>query len=112
MYTIDSQGKKLGRVASEAACILMGKHNPSFQRHLVSGEEVEIINSSRLSLDSKKKKSKAYVSYTGYPGGLRTKTMEQIISKKGYTEILRKAVYGMLPPNKLRKVRMKKLKIS
>ena len=111
-YTIDAQGKKIGRVASEAATALMGKNTPLFERHISSGVEVHIINVSKANVSEKKAKTKRYDQYSGHPGGLRRETMWQVIEKKGYAEIFRRAVYGMLPSNKLRAPRMKQLIIT
>ena len=108
-YTIDASEKRLGRVASEAAVLLMGKNNPRFRRHILSDTKVEIMNASRLTVTPQKLKSKEYTRYTGYPGGLRKQSMKQVIHKKGYRELLRRAVYGMLPRNKLRSRMMKNL---
>ena len=109
VHKIDAKGKKLGRVASEAAIVLRGKDTPEFVRNKVPEVSVHIINAASLDIDDRKRESKEYIHYTGYPGGLRTKTMDQVISKKGYEEILKKAVYGMLPGNKLRPIMMKRL---
>jgi len=111
-YKIDASEKVLGRIASEVAQILMGKNLPNFQRHELSGNKVHIINASKAKISIKKLESKEYKRYSGYPGGLKTSNMEKIIAKKGYSELFRKAVYGMLPSNKLRAVIMKNLTIS
>lgn len=111
-YTIDATEKKIGRIASEAAYALMGKNTLSFEKHLLSDVEVHIINASKVSVTEKKKAMKTYDQYSGYPGGLRRETMQQVIEKKGYSEIFRRAVYGMLPSNKLRARMMKHLVIT
>ncbi|MEX0652330.1 MAG: 50S ribosomal protein L13 [Candidatus Paceibacterota bacterium] len=111
-HTINAQGKKLGRVASEAAHVLMGKDTPAFAKHTVADVNVTIINSETLSITPKKASSKIYTHYTGYPGGLRKQTLEEIKEKKGIEEVIRKAVYGMLPGNKLRSEMMKHLIIQ
>ncbi len=111
MITIDAKDKKLGRVASEAAKIILGKNSPSFVKNKVTGDDLTITNVSKLDINEKKMSDKSYVWYTGFRGGLKEKTMETIINEKGYGEILRMAIYGMLPKNKLTKDRMKKLKI-
>lgn len=111
-HTIDANGKRLGRVASEAAHLLMGKHRTDVVRHQVLPVSVHIEHASKLTIDEKKREQKKYDRYTGYPGGRRVLSMEKMIDKKGYAEIVRKAVYGMLPSNKLRAVRMKQLTIS
>ena len=111
MHTIDATGKKIGRVATEAAVFLMGKNKVSFRRNIVSGEKVSIINAGKLSISEKKKDGKIYKRYSGYPGGLKEENMAALIARKGYGEVFRLAVYGMLPSNKLRPIIMKNLKI-
>jgi large subunit ribosomal protein L13 len=111
-YTVDAQGRTLGRVASEAASALLGKKSVHFVKNLVIPTEVTIINTSKLSLPEKRVAGKTYVRYTGYPGGLRETSMSMLIDKKGIEEAMRKAVDGMLPRNKLRNDRMKRLTIS
>lgn len=109
---IDAQGKRLGTVASEAAHKLMGKHEPTFSKHAPVAHQVKIVNASKLSLTEKKPKQKTYQRYSGYPGGLKSLTMNQIIEKKGHAEVLRLAVYGMLPRNRQRPLAMKRLTIE
>lgn len=111
-HTIDATGKILGRVASEAAKVLRGKDEPSFERHILNTTKVQIVNASKLKLDPKKLISSDYVRYTGYPGGLKQLKLQQLIAKKGYSEPLRLAIYGMLPANKLRAKLMNNLTIS
>lgn len=111
-YTIDAKGKKLGRVASEAAHVLLGKDNPSFEKHTVADVTVKIVNSDSLLVTPKKALTKIYTHYTGYPGGLRKETLEKVKESKGMEEVIRKAVYGMLPGNKLRAQMMKHLIIQ
>lgn len=111
-HTIDAQGKSLGRVATEAAHVLMGKNNPQFEKHIVADVIVKIIHSDAITISSKKASTKIYTHYTGYPGGLRKETLEEIMKKKGIEEVIRKAIYGMLPGNKLRAKRMKHLIIQ
>lgn len=110
-YTIDAENKRLGRVASEAAKILLGKNEADFEKHVKQKFSVEILNASKLSIDEKKLEQKEYLRYSGYPGGQKRRTMSNMIEKKGYSEIIRKAVKGMLPDNKHRPNMMKRLKI-
>lgn len=112
IYTIDATGKKLGRVASGVAHHLMGKDDTSFVRHLVPNVTVNVTNVSKLTLPENKRKTKEYTRYSGYPGGLKIETMEEVIAKKGHREVMRRAVYNMLPSNKLRAIMMKRLIIS
>lgn len=111
-HTIDAKGKAPGRVATEVAVLLMGKNRTDFARNRIPEIEVEVNSSSAMSLDQKKLKDKEYYRYSGYPGGLKTESMEKVIEKKGAKEVLRRAVYGMLPKNKLRPRMMKNLKIN
>lgn len=111
-HTIDATGKKIGRVATEAAVFLMGKNQPGFVRNKVSGVKVEILNTSKADIDEKKLMQKRYVRYSGYPGGIKSPTMKNVIEKKGYREVFKLAVYGMLPSNKLRPIIMKNLLIK
>lgn len=111
-YTVDASGRPLGRVASEAASALLGKKSPNYVKNLVLPVEVTIQNAGKLVLDEKKLAQKEYTHYTGYPGGLRTTTLARLKDKKGIEEVIRRAVDGMIPRNKLRKERMKRLTIT
>ena len=111
-YTIDAQGKRIGRVATEAAVFLMGKNTPDFKRNGIPDVEVEITNTSKAVIHEKKLTQKTYSRYSGYPGGLKQPTMEQVIAKKGYSELFKEAVSGMLPKNKLRQKMMNNLVIK
>jgi large subunit ribosomal protein L13 len=111
-HTIDAQGKKMGRVASEAATLLMGKRTVTFARNKVSGVQVKIINTAKADFDIKKLKGKEYVTFTGFRGGLNTETLEHLIDRKGAKEAFERAVYRMLPSNSLRKLMMKNLTIE
>lgn len=112
LYTLDATGQSLGRIASEAASILLGKKSPHYKQNEVLPVEVVITNASKLAMNEKRIAGKAYTHYTGYPGGLRTTSLAMLIEKKGVGEALRKAVDGMIPRNKLRKERMKRLTIT
>ena len=111
-YIIDATNKKLGRVASEAAIFLIGKNKTDFARNKVSGIAVEIVNASKADISEKKLLEKKYVRYSGYPGGIKSPTMKNVIEKKGYAEIFMLAVYGMIPSNKLRSKIMKNLTVK
>jgi large subunit ribosomal protein L13 len=112
IYTIDAAGKKLGRVASEAARILIGKHSVSYAPNKEGDTSVVIENASKLLISDKKKKEKIYYSHSQYPGGLTEEAMGHFIARRGIEEALRKAVDGMLPKNKLRTPRMKRLTVK
>ena len=111
-HNIDATEKKLGRIASEAAILLMGKNSPDFAKNIVADIKVNIINASNLNLSNKKMETKEYKRYSGYPGGLKIRKMSEVINKKGIGEVVKKAVYGMLPANKLRAKMMKNLIIT
>jgi len=112
LYTVDAAGQSLGRVASEAAAILLGKKSVTYMQNEVVAAEVEIVNAKKLVMSEKRIKGKEYTHYTGYPGGLRVTSLSMLLEKKGVGEALRKAVDGMIPRNKLRKERMKRLTIT
>ena len=112
MITIDAADKTLGRVASEAAKILLGKHQATFAKNVVSQEGVTIINASRVAVTGTKELNKEYVRYSGYPGGQKIENYAKLTARKGEKEVIRKAVLGMLPKNKLQKQRIKMLTIT
>lgn len=112
IYEIDAQGKKLGRVASEAAKILMGKKSPEYARNVLAQVKVKVTNVSKLAVTNKKLDTKEYKTYSGYPGGLKVSSMKKVVKDKGMKEAFRKAVYGMLPTNKLRPQMIKNLVVT
>lgn len=109
--TIDASNQILGRLASRIATLLIGKHKPQYLRHLDRGDNVAVKNIKKIKVTGKKMQDKIYFRHSGYPGGLKRKKMIDIF-KKDPAEILRRAVYNMLPKNKLRKGRMNRLKIE
>jgi len=111
-YKIDVAGKKLGRVASEIAMVLMGKDTPEYTPNVLANVQVLVEGVNDLSFGDKKLTEKEYQRYSGYPGGRKVFTMASVVESRGAAEVLRKAVYGMLPNNKLRKSRMKQLIIK
>lgn len=111
-YTLDAENKRIGRIATQAAVYLMGKNLAVFAKNKIPDITVEIKNTSKAIVDDNKKAQKTYSRYSGYPGGLRQPTMEQVIAKKGYSELFKAAVSGMLPKNKLRSKMMNNLIIS
>lgn len=111
-YTIDAKNKSIGRVATEAATLLMGKNVPAFRKHIAAVVKVSIINAAQASIHPKKMEGKVYQTYSGYPGGQKETSMPDLIAKKGHSELFRIAVRGMLPRNKLRAVRMKNLAVT
>ena len=112
LYTIDASGQSLGRVASEAASALLGKKSVHYMQNEVLPVEVEIVNTKQLVMSERRIAGKEYTRYTGYPGGLRFTSLSQMLEKKGIGEVMRKTVDGMIPRNKLRKERMKRLTIT
>ena len=111
-HTIDATNKRVGRVATEAATILMGKTAPSFARNAVSEAQVHIVNASKANVDAKKLEQKTHSRYSGYPSGLKKEMLKRTIEKKGYSEIFRMAIKGMLPKNKLQAKMMKNLTVT
>ena len=110
VYKIDATNKVLGRLASKIAILLQGKHKPNFVPYLNTGDKVIVTNTDKMKITGKKLKKKVYYRHSGYPGGLKKITLEELM-KKDSREVLRKAVWGMLPKNKLRKQRIKNLKL-
>jgi large subunit ribosomal protein L13 len=111
-YTIDATNEKLGRIASKVAHLLMGKNDKAFARNKETKAVVTVTNASKISITEKKKQGTTYARYSGYPGGLTIENLETLAGKKGYAEVLKKTVYGMLPKNKLRSRTILNLKIS
>lgn len=111
-YSIDAKGKKIGRVASEAAKLLLGKNLVSFARNTAVDAEVEILNASKADVTAKKKTGDVYKIYTGFRGGLKSETLGELMARRGMGEVFRRSVYKMLPKNKLRDIRIKNLTVK
>lgn len=111
-FKINVAGDKLGRVASRIANVLMGKDTAAFAKNQVERVKVVVEGADELAFGEKKLTEKQYQRFSGYPGGRTVLSMAEVVKKHGAGEILRKAVYGMLPGNKLRKERMKNLIIK
>lgn len=109
-YVIDAEGKTLGRLCSEVASILRGKHKPIYTPHVDTGDYVIVINAEKVVLTGKKLQQKAYRYHTGYPGGLKEVPYEKLIEKNP-EKIISLAVKGMLPKNSLGRAMFKKLKV-
>ena len=107
---VDAEGKILGRLASEVAKILRGKHRPIYTPHVDTGDHVIIINASKVLLTGKKLKDKVYYRYSGYPGGLKSVTAEKLMQTHP-ERLLQFAIKGMLPKNKLGRDMLKKIRI-
>jgi len=110
-HTIDAAGKRLGKVATEAASWLQGKNRTDFAKHTIAPVSVKIVNASKLDVPEKKK-SDIYQSYSGYPGGRKTETLEHLGKRLGYSEVVRRTVNGMLPKNKLQSKLMHNLEVT
>ena len=110
-YTLDATNQSLGRVASRAAFLLRGKGETSFRPHLPSSVSVTVTNVAKLRIQPAKFAKTEYRRYSGYPGGLKSETMANRVARRGYPELLRQAVKGMLPNNKLRRLILKHLAI-
>lgn len=111
-HTIDANNRSLGRVATEAAVILRGKNSVNFAPNKAPDVKVVVVNADKIKTTGRKMEQKEYKRYSGYPGGLKTETMSEIVEKKGMPYALRKAVEGMIPRNRLRKIIMKNLIIK
>ncbi len=109
-HLIDARGQVLGRLASEVAKILRGKDKPIFTPHVDTGDYVVIVNAANIRLTGNKLKDKVYYHHTGYPGGIKSITADELMEKNP-TELINSAVKGMLPKNKLGRQIIKKLKI-
>jgi len=109
-HLIDAKGKILGRMATQIAQLLMGKNKPIFSPHLDVGDWVVVINAKEVKVSGRKEKQKIYYRHSGYPGGLKALTFEQMMNKDP-RKVVWLAVAGMLPKNKLRKQRLKRLRI-
>jgi large subunit ribosomal protein L13 len=111
-YTIDATDRTLGRVASEAANALLGKRSVRFTKNMALPVTVVVENAGKMHLPTRRTEGTVYTHYTGYPAGLRSATMAEMIAKKGIADVVRKTVDGMIPRNKLRAPRMKNLIVN
>ena len=109
-HVIDARDKVLGNIATDVAKLLMGKHKPMFSRHLDTGDFVVVINAGKIRVTGNKAKQKLYYRHSGYPGGFKSTSFEEMLEAKP-TWVLEHAVRGMLPNNRLGKSMMKKLKV-
>lgn len=109
-YVVDADGQVLGRMATRIADILRGKNKPIWAPHMDCGDFVVVINADKVKLTGRKMENKTYVHYTGYPGGLRQTPISRVMEKKPEF-VVRHAVRGMLPHNKLGRHMLRKLKI-
>lgn len=111
-HTIDATGKALGRVASEAAKVLLAKDSTSVRKNAVAGVTVRVKHAGALVIGEKKRLQKRYHSHTGRPGSARSLSLSHVVATKGHKDALLRAVKGMLPGNTLREKRLKHLIIE
>lgn len=109
-HVIDASGKILGKLASDVALLLMGKHKPNFVPYLDNGDFVVVTNAGKIKVTGKKMSQKKYTRHSGYPGGLKIETFDKLMDKDP-RKIIEHAVKGMLPKNRLGRAEFKKLKV-
>lgn len=109
-YVTDASGKILGRMASQIAKYLRGKHKPEYTPHADAGDYVVVINAEKIKVTGDKKAQKIYYDHSGYPGGLKEITLEKLLDKDA-TRVIKRAVKGMLPKNPLGRAMLSKLKV-
>jgi large subunit ribosomal protein L13 len=109
-YVVDASTATLGRVSTEIAQLLTGKKKPMFTSHIDCGDYVVVINADNLKVTGQKLSDKVYYRHTGFPGGLKERTLKEQMEINS-AKVIERAVYGMLPVNKLRDARMKRLKV-
>jgi large subunit ribosomal protein L13 len=109
-YVVDAEGKHLGRLATEIVRVLRGKNKPQYTPHVDVGDFVVVVNADRVAVTGRKAEQRLYRRHSGYPGGMKETSYEQMLGRKP-TEVLRKAVYGMMPKTRLARKQFKKLKI-
>ena len=109
-HLVDADGQVLGRLASQISLFLMGKHKAKYARHMDMGDFVVVTNAAKVKLTGNKLSQKVYYSHSGYPGGFKETKLSKLMADMP-ERVIEKAVYGMLPDNRLRKARMKRLKV-
>ena len=109
-YVVDAEGKTLGRLATQIAETLRGKRKPQYTPHVDTGDFVIVVNAEKIAVTGKKLDDKLYYRHSGYPGGIRSRPLREELERRP-TEVLRKAVKGMLPRNRLGRAQLRKLKI-
>jgi large subunit ribosomal protein L13 len=109
-YVVDAEGKTLGRLATQIADTLRGKGKPQYTPHVDTGDFVVVVNAEKIAVTGSKLDNKIYYRHSGYPGGLKERPLREELARRP-TEVLRKAVKGMLPRNRLARAQITKLKI-
>jgi large subunit ribosomal protein L13 len=109
-YLVDAEGKTLGRLATRVADTLRGKDKAQYTPHVDTGDFVVVVNAEKIAVTGKKLEDKRYYRHSGYPGGIRSRTLHEELERRP-TEVIRKAVKGMLPRNRLSRAQLTKLKV-
>ena len=109
-YLVDAEGETLGRLATEIAEVLRGKRKPAYTPHVDTGDFVVVVNAEKIHVTGNKLEQKIYYRHSGYPGGLRQRTLAEQLQRRP-EEVIRKAVKGMLPKNRLAAAQLRKLKV-
>ena len=109
-YVVDAEGKTLGRLATEIATALRGKRKPEYTPHIDTGDFVVVVNAEKIHVTGNKRAEKTYWRHSGYPGGIKSRTLEEMLTLQP-EEVIRKAVKGMLPRNRLARQQLNKLKV-
>jgi large subunit ribosomal protein L13 len=107
---VDANGKTLGRLATQIADALRGKRKPEYTPHVDVGDFVVVVNAEKVSVTGNKREEKRYYRHSGYPGGLRSRTLAEVLARRP-EEVIRRAVKGMLPRNRLGRAQLRKLKV-
>ncbi|MBB4267658.1 50S ribosomal protein L13 [Roseospira visakhapatnamensis] len=110
-YLIDAEGVVLGRLAATVATLLRGKHKPMYTPHIDTGDHVVVINADKVRLTGRKLTQKRFYWHTGYPGGIKSKTMEQILDGKHPQRVVEKAIERMVPRGPLGRAQLRKLRV-
>jgi len=109
-WVVDAEGKNLGRLASEIAVVLRGKNKPQYTPHTDTGDFVVVVNAEKIAVTGNKLSDRLYHRHSGYPGGLKTETLGHLLQRRP-NEVLRRAVKGMMPKNRIAAQQLTKLKI-
>jgi large subunit ribosomal protein L13 len=109
-YVVDADGRTLGRLATQIANVLRGKRKPEYTPHCDTGDFVVVVNAEKVAVTGNKREDKLYWRHSGYPGGIRSRSLGEMLERRP-EEVLRRAVKGMLPRNRLARQQLRKLKI-
>jgi large subunit ribosomal protein L13 len=109
-FVVDAEGKTLGRLATQIADVLRGKRKPEYTPHCDTGDFVVVVNAARVAVTGNKRADKVYYRHSGYPGGIKSRTLGEMLERRP-EEVIRKAVQGMLPRNRLGRQQLRKLRV-